>query len=370
MKAKGVGILGLGLALPEKVRKNSEWPREFVEQFEKKRSEDIGAPPAELLARQDLPEPVRITIEELGKWVNDPFRGSIERRVLADGMRSSDLEAKAALDAIQAAKLEPKDIDLMLITSLVPDQVIPNNGGVVHKKVGLPRTTPAMGVDGGCGGFFYQLQLAASCIASGNAKHVLIVQSAVNSLINDFMNPQSATLGDAATAAVVGPVAVEKGVLGAANFFDGSLCDIVVVAPKGRDRNKGPTWYRGDDGPFRIRSLDYKGLKESVTTLGTIAKESIDGALADASLSVSDVQFFASHQTFPSYNTICRRAAKLEHARTMDTYRWIGSVMASSIPANLYHGVKEGLLRDGDVAAMFTTGAGQNWGAMVLRWGR
>ncbi len=162
MKAKGVGILGLGLALPEKIRKNSDWPREFVEQFEKKRSEDIGAPPAELSARGDLPETVRITLEELGKWVNDPFRGSVERRVIAEDMKVSELEAKAAMEAIEAAHLEPKDLDLMLITSLVQDQVMPNNGGAVHKRVGLPGSTPAIGVDGACGGFHYQLQLAAS----------------------------------------------------------------------------------------------------------------------------------------------------------------------------------------------------------------
>jgi 3-oxoacyl-[acyl-carrier-protein] synthase-3 len=366
MKAKGVGILGLGMALPEKVRKNSDWPREFVEQFEKKRSEDIGAPPPEILARGDLPEAVRITLEELGKWVNDPFRGSVERRVLAEGMKISELEAKAALEAIEAAHLGPKDIDLMLISSLVPDQVAPNNSGAVHKRVGLPVTTPAIGIDRACGGFLYQLQLGASCIAAGNAKHVLLVQSAVNSQINDLMNAQSATLGDAATAAVLGPVGPEKGLLGSANFFDGSLCDIVVIAPIG----KAPKWYRGDQGPFKLRSLDYQGLKESVTTLGTLAKDSIEGALHEAGLAASDVQFFASHQTFPAYNTICRRAANLEHTRTMDTYRWIGSVMASSIPVNLYTGLKEGLLRDGDVSAIFTTGAGQGWGAAVLRWGR
>ncbi len=365
MKAKGVGILGLGLALPEKIRKNSDWPREFVEQFEKKRSEDIGAPPAELSARGDLPETVRITLEELGKWVNDPFRGSVERRVIAEDMKVSELEAKAAMEAIEAAHLEPKDLDLMLITSLVQDQVMPNNGGAVHKRVGLPGSTPAIGVDGACGGFHYQLQLAASCIASGNAKRVLLVQSAINSRINDFMNAQSATLGDAATAEVLGPVGSERGLLGSTNLFDGSLCDIAVICPKKKDAK----WYLSDGGPFRLQSLDYLGIKKSVATLGTIAKDAIHGALEEGGLTTKDVQFFAAHQTFPSYNTICRRAAQLEHAKTMDSYRWIGSVSASSIPVNLYYGMKEGLLCDGDIVATFTTGAGQNWGAMVLRWG-
>ena len=366
MKAKGVGILGLGLALPEKIRKNSDWPKEFVEQFEKKRSEDIGAPSAALLAREDLPETVRITMEEMGKWVADPFRGSIERRVLADDMKVSELEAQAAKEAIAAAELTPKDIDLMLIESFVPDQVLPNNGGAVHRRVGLSVTTPAIGVDGACGSFLYQLQVGAAYVASGHAKNVLLVQSAVHSLVNDLMNPQSAILGDAATAAVLGVVGAEKGLLGDASFFDGSLCDIAGIIPKG----KGAKWYHGDGGPFRVGSLDYKGLRESIATLGTIAKDSIEAALADAGLTAKDVQFFASHQTFPSYNTICRRASKLEHTKTMDTYRWLGSVAASSIPANLYYGVKEGVLRDGDVAAMFTTGGGQNWGSSILRWGR
>ena len=41
-----------------------------------------------------------------------------------------------------------------------------------------------------------------------------------------------------------------------------------------------------------------------------------------------------------------------------------------NLPLQLALGVREGLLRDGDVVAMHTGGTGIIWSGTVLRWGR
>jgi 3-oxoacyl-[acyl-carrier-protein] synthase-3 len=354
------------LALPEKVRKNDAWPAEFVKRYGSKeqRSKDITATPREIKLRADRPETVRITLEEIAKWESDPFKGSLERRVIDPAKKPSDYEVTAAREAIAKAGLEPKDIDLLMISSATPDLHCPHNGATVHHQLGLPRTTSAMEVDGVCTSPLYQLQLAAACIATGAAKHVLLVQSAFLSMVNDLMDPQSPTLGDAATAMVVGPVSEGRGILGSGWFYDSSLCEAVVAGPKGEGH------FLQGAGPVRIQSHDYRALQRSVTTLGSLAKEAIDEALADAGLKAGDVQFYACHQTFAAYNEIVRRSANLTQARTMNTFNFIGSVIGATIPTNLYFGVKEGLLRDGDVTALYTNAAGLSYASVILRWGR
>jgi 3-oxoacyl-[acyl-carrier-protein] synthase III len=365
VKARGIGILGLGVYLPERVRTNSEWPPDFAEESRRRfessiTSQNLPAPSA------DMPETVRIAFEELAKSAGDPFRGSRERRVAAADQQSSDMEVPAARDAIADAGLRPRDIGLLLSYTGLPDLISPANSSLIHRKLHLPTDAPAMSVDGACGSFMFQLQLAGAFLLSGAAKYALLVQSALSSRVLDMLDPQSPTFGDAATAVVLGPVSEDKGILSARSFTNGRFYKSVVLGPASEDGR----WYSGADGSVRVTSYDFKSVQETLPSIGRMARESLDIAMEEAHVSRSEIDFFATHQTIQEFNPICRRAAGLEHARTMDTYQTIGSVIGCSIPVNLYFGRKEGLLKDNDLVALFTTGAGLNWSAGILRWGR
>jgi 3-oxoacyl-[acyl-carrier-protein] synthase-3 len=361
MKAKGIGIIGLGSYLPPDVRKNSFWS---LETFQKNSQDDIGAASAELLAELTQTESGRIAIEEMAKWKEDPFHGALERRVAADGMRSSDMEVEAGRAAIADAGLKPEDIGLLLLNSFLPDRPVPGNSGPVHGRLGLPLTSPAIGVDGVCGSFLLQLQLAASYLLAGGARYALLVQSALQSRVLDHSRPLSITFGDAATAVVLGPVSKDNGILSCVTFNDGTYKDVAVVA--GADDQP---WYSGTSR-MRITSCDLKRVKEIIFKSGDMARMSVGGAIEEAGLRPADIQFFTSHQTIAAFNPICRRASGLEHTKTVDTFQAVGSVSACAIPFNLQVASRDGMIRPGDLAAVFTTGSGFNWSAAVLRWGK
>jgi 3-oxoacyl-[acyl-carrier-protein] synthase-3 len=366
MKAQGIGIVGLGSYLPPEVRKNDFWSLEAFEAFQKAGNADLdlGSAPAEMLARLRSSESGRIALEEMAKWKDDPFHGALERRVTDSSMRSSDMEVEAARDALEDAGLEPGDIDLMLLNSFLPDQAVPGNSGLVHSRLGLRPSAPAIEVDGVCGSFAFQLQMAASYILAGAGKRVLIVQSALQSRIADYRNPLSTTFGDAATAAVLGPVAGDRGILSCVSTTDGSYAGVAVLAAQ-----NGAPWYDAAGARLVPHSTDALKTKEVVLRAGEMAKASIQLALEEANARAEDVQFFTSHQTIAAFGAICRRAAGLGHTRTLDSFRSVGSISACAIPLNLKIARQEGLLRDGDLAAVFTTGAGFNWSAAIFRWG-
>jgi 3-oxoacyl-[acyl-carrier-protein] synthase-3 len=367
MKAKGVGIIGLGSYLPPAVRKNDYWSLDAFEAFQKGGNVDLdlGAAPAEMLARLKTSASGRIALEEMAKWKEDPFHGAVERRVADAKMLSSDMEVEAARDAMKNAGLEPGDIDLMLLNSFLPDQAVPGNSGLVHHRLGLRPSAPAIEVDGVCGSFPFQLQLAAAYLLAGAGKHVLIVQSALQSRITDYRNPLSTTFGDAATAAVIGRVSPERGILSCVSTTDGAYAGVAVLAAQ-----NGAAWYDAQGARLVPHSTDPLKTKELVLRVGDMAKASIDQALEESGTRAEDIQFFTSHQTIAAFSNICRRASGLGHTKTVDSFRSVASISACAIPLNLKIAQQEGLLRDGDLAAVFTTGAGFNWSAAVMRWGK
>jgi 3-oxoacyl-[acyl-carrier-protein] synthase-3 len=365
VKISGVGILALGISLPKQVRKNSDWPSTFSEESRKRRHEDIGVLTAELLDRAETDETVAITIEELSKYKDDPFRGAIERRVLEKGRHSSDLEMEAAKEALANAGIAASDIDVLLVYSSIQDLCTPNNGGILHHRLGMSPNSPAIGVETACGSLGAQIRLGSSLIMSGSAKYVLLVQSSAPSRVMDYLDPQSPTVGDAATAVLLGPSSKGRGLQSIVSIFNGRYHKVVAIAPAGK---RGGAWYSGEDGRLLLRSLDYKGIGETMIGVGKMARDSIQMALDEAGTKIADVSFFASHQTLAAFIPICQRSAGLSHAKTMNTFSTIGSVLACSIPINLYHGMKEGLLKSDDTVALFTTGAGMSWNSGIVRW--
>ena len=94
-------------------------------------------PPAE----PSLTPAMQRTVAALQEYADDPFRGARERRVMADDMTVSEMEANAAREAMEHARIGPDDVDVILSQTPVPDQLMVNGACVTHR---LPRLASAM----------------------------------------------------------------------------------------------------------------------------------------------------------------------------------------------------------------------------------
>lgn len=115
--------------------------------------------------------------------MSDPFRGTVERRVVSQDETSLSLEYQAAIDVLQAAKLQPEDIDLMLVTSLFPEQVTPGNAAFLAGQLGL--TSAAWNIESTCTSVLVSLQTACSLVRTGEYRNVLVVVSSTYSRYTD-----------------------------------------------------------------------------------------------------------------------------------------------------------------------------------------
>jgi 3-oxoacyl-[acyl-carrier-protein] synthase-3 len=292
----------------------------------------------------------------------DPFQGAVERRVIDDDMRASDMEEIAAKQALEKAGIDRAHVGLLICHSAVPDYLVTNNACLLHERLGLSRECFTMANEAACNSFLMQLAIAEKMLAGGVARYALLVQSCAISRIIDPNEPLSPNFGDGASAVVVGPVAAGRGVIASAFRTDGSLHRAVVGGVRGR------SWY--DDGRVAMYSEDPSAARQTFMEIADKGDEVTGAVLRDAGCKPADIGFFGVHQGTSWARRLLTEHFGLTSARSVETYAWAASIFAANIPLGLAIGEKEGLLRQDDLVLTFAGGAGLSYGSVLLRWGR
>src|SRR5258707_13058553 len=87
--------------------------------------------PEKVLTNEDLSRMVDTSDE----WITTRT-GIKERRIAAKDENTSDMATKAALNAMEQAKISPKEIDLILVAPATPEMLFPSTACSVQKKIG------------------------------------------------------------------------------------------------------------------------------------------------------------------------------------------------------------------------------------------
>jgi len=349
-----IGLLGIATYLPPEIRGNDWWPSATVERWMRGRGPPPPPSAAELTPAMDR------VLAALALQAVDPFQGVIERRVMPEAMSSVEMEVAAAERAIANAGIRRDEIDVLLTHSATPEYLLSNTACVLHHRLGLPPACFTMQAEASAYSFMMQLTLAEQMIATGRARHALLVQSCANSRLLDREDPTSPVLGDGAAAVVVG-VTPGAGLLATVHRTDGSHPRaLVATVPGGR-------WY--DPGHVVLHSADPRAARQIFLETADRANEVVSAALAEAGHAPADVDFFAVHQGTPWLRRVTQETIGLVRARSVDTFSTTGYLFGASIPLVLETAQTRGLLARGDLVVMHGGGVGSTYGAIVLRWG-
>lgn len=358
LKFDRIGIWGTGFVTGDVLRGNDWWPREIVERWHAPRMENMNRARA---AREHASPLQRTAIDSMLELADDPFYGVTSRWHLAAERSTADLAETAARNALDAADILPADVDYLLNADFVPPQIATNTACNLHERLNLRRSCMCASVDTSANSFLTQFQLAASLIATGQARHVLTVQTAVTSRVLPFDQDYSAVFGDACTAVVLGPVRDGYGLLSTTHATDGSLQNAVVAGVPGRD------WW--DEGRVVLYTPDMAARGRMFMTLPTLAVELSQSAMASAHTSAEDVRFFASHQGLSWLRAVAQSSLGLVRAQHRETYPTTGNLSPCNVVASLDLAAREGTLEDGDPILAWTGGNGSTSSAAVIRWG-
>src|SRR5438309_10983724 len=125
--------------------------------------------PDKILTNADLSRMVNTSDE----WITTRT-GIKERRIAAKGEDTSDMATKAALKAIEQAKISPKEIDLIIVATATPDMLFPATACFGQKKIGATNAA-CLDIAAACAGFLFGLEIAQQFITSHTHDTVLVI---------------------------------------------------------------------------------------------------------------------------------------------------------------------------------------------------
>src|SRR5580658_8324080 len=118
-------IVGMGWFLPKKIRGNDYWSSSRHRRSQEALSKDMLTIERNVCGDDvDISAALREATRALG---DDPFQGARQRHVLGEDEEVSDMEAEATRRALRAAGIRPDKVDLILVSSTVPDLLLPLN---------------------------------------------------------------------------------------------------------------------------------------------------------------------------------------------------------------------------------------------------
>src|SRR3977135_77564 len=187
--------------------------------------------PEGILTNADLAE----IVETSDEWITSRT-GIKQRRQAAPGEYTCLFAVRAARQAIERARLDPSDIDLLLCATVTPDQILPSTGCIIQAELGAHKAA-AMDIVAVCSGFLYGLSLADSMIRTGQSKYALVIGAEILTQYVDYTDRQTRILfGDGAGAAVLGAVNGDRGILSARIRSDGRYLEQLFSPGGGHTR--------------------------------------------------------------------------------------------------------------------------------------
>ena len=347
------GIRSLAASFPAAIRKNDYWRERHPELVADEERRTL----ARLFRSQQQQAGSLDAFETaMAPYLSDPFRGARERRVLAPGQSAASIELDAARRALSAAGLEPKDIDLLICCSFLPDQVGVGNATPLAKALGL--RCAAWNVETTCSSALVALQNASALIRVGQHRNALVVISCTYSRVADEDDTLCWFLGDGAGAFVVGKTPPGASYLGAKTVNTGDTCNTFfyeVVADA-----RGPR-IRMDCTPETGKIL--------YETAEPYLRECCEAAVEAAGAKLSDVDCFVFNTPTAWYADFCARALGVQRERTVDTYPEYANIGPALMPVNLLRAAQSGMIEPGDLVLLYTVGSVSSAGAALLRWG-
>ncbi|MFT3736178.1 MAG: beta-ketoacyl-ACP synthase III [Rhodocyclaceae bacterium] len=293
-------------------------------------------------------------IDTSDDWIAE--RTGIRARHLSEqGLKTSDLAAGAARNALDMAGLTPADIDLLIVATTTPDMIFPSTACIVQQTLGIPAGAAAFDVQAVCSGFAYALATADKFIRCGDHKRVLVIGAETLSRIVDWNDRSTCVLfGDGAGAVVL--VADEKpGILASALHADGGQQGIL---------NATGAFTRGEITGSPFLKMDGQSVfKLAVRVLGDVATE----VLAKASMTVSDLDWLIPHQANIRIMSATSKRLGVPDDKVVVTVDRHGNTSAASVPLALDTAVRDGRIQRGHSVVLQGVGGGFTWGAVLLR---
>ncbi|MER3428843.1 MAG: 3-oxoacyl-ACP synthase [Pyrinomonas sp.] len=313
--------------------------------------------PEGVLTNADLEKMVDTSDE----WITTRT-GIKQRHKAAPDEYTSLFAVRAARQAIERARIDPLDVDLLICATVTPDQLLPSTGCLVQAELGAHRAA-AFDLAAACSGFIYGLALANQMIRGGQARYALVIGAEILTRYVDYTDRSTCVIfGDGAGAAVLGPVEPERGILATRIRSDGRYAEHLHAPGGGTRLGTTPETLACGLHYYKMRGNEL--FKVAVRAMAEISLE----VLGEAGKSAADVALFIPHQANQRITDAVAEKLGVDAGRVYSNIAWHGNTSSASIPIALDECIEQERIRPGDLVLMASFGGGVTWGGALLRW--
>ncbi len=313
--------------------------------------------PKKVLKNSDIEKKVNTSDE----WIIERT-GIRERRIIGKTETNSDLCFEASKQALNAAGIKPKDLDLIIVATISGDMPMPSTASILQKKL-KAGNAGAFDLNAACSGFIYGLTVADSFVRSGSAEKVLLVGAEVNSRFLDWKDRTTCVLfGDGAGAVVLEPSKGKRGILSTHIYSDGEQWDFICLP--GGGSNNPPTSKTIKDKMHYIRMKGNETFKVAVRTLEKLVVDT----LKENNIKPSELAMLIPHQANLRIISATAKRLKLPMSKVAVNLERYGNTSSASIPIALDEVVRNERIKEKDYVLLEAFGSGLTWGSALIRW--
>jgi len=327
---KKVGVLGIGSYVPESILNNHDLEK---------------------------------MVDTSDEWIKSRT-GIEERRIAGTNESTSDLAYIAAKNALEDAKVDASELDLIIVATMTPDYFTPATAAIIQHRLGA-KNCAAFDLSSACSGQVYSMVVASNFVATGAYKKVLVIGAETLSKVIDWTDRNTCILfGDGASAFVLGEVEEGYGIKSFDLGADGGG-EYALLVPGGGSRKPASEETLVDKEHF----LKMNG-KEVFKFAVTVLPETMTRSLELASLTTKDIAMVVPHQA--NYRIVSAAAKKLELPEDkfyMNLNKY-GNTSGASIGLALTEAYEKGLVKKGDNLVLVGFGAGLSYASLVLTWSK
>lgn len=278
--------------------------------------------------------------------------GIRERRIAAADETVATMGFEAAKNAIEAAQINPQDIELIIVATTSHSHAYPSTACQVQ---GLLNIDDAISFDlaAACTGFVYALSVADQFIRAGKVKKALVIGSDLNSRKLDETDRSTVVLFGDGAGAVILEASEQEGIISTHLHASADKNNALVLAQP----------ERGVEKSGYIEMQGNETFKLAVRELSNVVEETL---LAN-NLDKKDLDWLVPHQANLRIITATAKKLEMDMSQVVVTLDKYANNSAATVPVALDEAVRDGRIQRGQLLLLEAFGGGWTWGSALVR---
>lgn len=278
--------------------------------------------------------------------------GIRERRIAAADETVATMGFEAAKNAIEAAQINPQDIELIIVATTSHSYAYPSAACQVQ---GLLNIDDAICFDlaAACTGFVYALSVADQFIRAGKVKKALVIGSDLNSRKLDETDRSTVVLFGDGAGAVILEASEQEGIISTHLHASADKNNALVLAQP----------ERGIEKSGYIEMQGNETFKLAVRELSNVVEETL---LAN-NLDKKDLDWLVPHQANLRIITATAKKLEMDMSQVVVTLDKYANNSAATVPVALDEAIRDGRIQRGQLLLLEAFGGGWTWGSALVR---